>query len=166
MWIKRLIINENSTVPKWKIIPNMYLSKVGGSNCIRSNFKVAGSVKGLPSFYVSCLNSWSLYTSKEPTTVEEITIQPLWNNSKVLVSKKSVYYKRLQDIGINSVRSLFNNDGTNKQLRDYIDIQSDEYAQLYIFWMSITSAVPFTRKCQIKSNVNNRSECEYDVNAD
>lgn len=120
----------------------MYLSKIGGIDCIRSNFKPACSLKSIPLFYQRCLESWSEFTKQEPENVKEILVQPIWNNSKMLVHKSPVYYEILNKMGINSVKNFYNEDGSTKQLTDYVNDQNEKYPMLYLYWMSVKYSLP------------------------
>ena len=63
-------------------------AKIGGHYNIRRNFDKQSIIPNIPKFYRTCLYTWSNYTNKNPENVNEICIQPIWNNSKILVNKK------------------------------------------------------------------------------
>ena len=106
LWIKRLKTNNEN---QWKIIPLYYLSGIGGPKQIGSNFDFNAIPKQLPSFYSSCLKTWSHFVDVEPKSKPEVLIQPLWNNSKIRC--KLSYMKALSQNNINLIREVKNENG-------------------------------------------------------
>ena len=56
-----------------------------------------------PPFYKHCLISWSSLTDTNPSTLEEVANEVLWNNELICVGNKSVFSKKIYDYGIYKV---------------------------------------------------------------
>ena len=61
------------------------IQDLGGKDTIGDNFNVNSPAKQTPPFYKNCFKSWSKYLISDPKTVQEILIQPLWNNKKIYI---------------------------------------------------------------------------------
>ena len=89
------------------------MSNIGGINNIRSNFNVSSIPKEIPNFYKECLKSWASFVSSDPTGINEILLQPIWNNNKICQNGKSFFIKELFTSGIYSMQ-----DGIIKTIID------------------------------------------------
>ena len=138
-WVQKLCSMESSP---WKIIPNFYLQQIGGHYNIRSNFDKQSIPRNIPKFYRTCLDTWSNYTNKNPENINEICIQPIWNNSKILVNKRSIYIKDLDKLGIRFVNDIVSVKGKLRQLTSFANRESEEYCKYYLNYMSIVKSIP------------------------
>ena len=127
---------------KTKIFPNFYLQQIGGHYNIRSNFDKQSIPRNIPKFYRTCLYTWSKYTNKNPENVNEICIQPIWNNSKILVNKKSIYIKDLDKLGIKFVNDIVSEKGKLRKLTSFANRESEEYCKFYLSYLSIVKSIP------------------------
>ena len=91
-WIPRI---KSENVASWKVIPNATLEIYGGlpflTNC---NYDIDTlQVDNLPPFCVEVLKQWQMTKdstrSENPLTDEEV----IWNNRKILINGKPVFYK-------------------------------------------------------------------------
>ena len=149
MWVKRLLNEEESP---WKIIPKFYLSNIGGINNIRSNFNVSSIPKEIPNFYKECLKSWASFVSSEPTDINEILIQPIWNNNKICQNGKSFFIKELFTLGIYSMQDIIYPNGTIKTIFDLKCTNPKLNETHFLTWMQILAAIPKKWKNTIMNN--------------
>ena len=109
-WITRI---KSEHVASWKIIPNAALKKYGGLHFLtKCNYDVNTlQVGNLPPFIVEVLKEWQMtkdsIRSESSLTYEEI----IWNNRKILINGKSVFYKGWFDQNITRIQDLYQEDG-------------------------------------------------------
>ena len=95
----------NEQPSSWKTILLHYLKPVGGRFILCCDFDVKTLPVKLPTFYEECLKYFAECSvahqgsAQNPTNVDLLKII-LWNNKAICVDGKSVYNKRLADIGI------------------------------------------------------------------
>ena len=96
-WIKRIMDEENQG--PWKIRYTKLLEKVGGSLFFEGNCSILHAKKIAPNhnFLNNVLEAWCQINYK---TVENVSKQIIWNNSKVLYRNKPIYYRKWRNLGI------------------------------------------------------------------
>ena len=140
MLIKRLL--EESLTP-WKVVPALYLDKIGGRENIRSNFDFKKIPSNIPDFYKYCLADYAEFVQKAPETIKEVIIQPIWNNAMIQQKKKSFCIKELINIGIKTIGDIWSTESHKlRMLSDIININSSLYKKHYISWYSILKSIP------------------------
>ena len=112
----------NEQPSSWKTILLHYLKPVGGRFILCCDFDVKTLPIKLPTFYEESLKYFAECSAanqgsaQNPTNVDLSKIV-LWNNKAICVDGKSVYNKRLADIGILRIEDLISEDNkfiTNK----------------------------------------------------
>ena len=108
-WVKRI---QDESQASWKIIPNQLLHKYG-SLAFLTKCNVATNTldldKTLPTFYKKMLGYWCNFKFQmdiDPKTNPRNEI--VWNNRKILVGKKSVFYQKWYDASIALIRDISN----------------------------------------------------------
>ena len=72
--------------------------------------------------------------------MQEIKDQLIWNNRRVKVDKKCVFYKTLFETGAIRVRDLFFDNNTLKPFQFWVD--KGVKASLFLEWMTVIDAIP------------------------
>ena len=130
-WVNRI---QDESQASWKIIPNQLLHKYGGLAFLtKCNFTtdILDLDDKLPTFYKKVLDFWcefkiSTGIDSKANPKNEI----LWNNRKILVGKKSVFYKKWYDAGIIKISDLLN--------------QNQDFLKLHELAITFNLKVPFT----------------------
>ena len=128
------------------------MSNIGGINNIRSNFNVSSIPKEIPNFYKECLKSWASFVSSEPTDINEILIQPIWNNNKICQNGKSLFIKEVFTLGIYSMQDIIYPNGTIKTIIDLKCTNPKLNETHFLTWMQILAAIPKKWKNTIMNN--------------
>ena len=150
MWIKRLTESENKP---WATVISSYLKVTGGIKNIGINFDHKNVSNTMPSFYITCLKSWSCFADNVPSTAEEVLMQPIWNNNKLTLScNKSQYSNFFHQAGINIIKDLYQKNG-NFKLINQLNISEAFRQKYYIHWQSIINSVPQGWKNMVKHNI-------------
>ena len=136
-WIRRLVVNKPG---KWKIIPQYYFDKYGGIEfLLKCNYDGKSLDKQIPAFYRNML----LYFKglKYLYDKENRAKYVLFNNTLILIDKKSVFWKSWFDNNVVTVHDLLKDDGTvmtyNDFTKKYKNIKSN-FLQFY----QMLSAIP------------------------
>ena len=90
----------------WKCILNHYLNKVGGRLLYYCNFEYSKLPIDLPKYYKECLIAWSLLKISNPSSLDEISNQPIWNNRFICIDNKSVFSRKLFSAALCKVGDL------------------------------------------------------------
>ena len=139
MWVKRLLSKDDN---QWKTVPLQYIHDLGGRNTIGDNFNVNSLAKQTPPFYKNCFKSWSKYVISDPKTVQEILIQPLWNNKKVPLDLPLSFIKLLLNSDTYIVKHLYYPNGKLKLFTDIFPKESQAYQKYFITWSSFIKQIP------------------------
>ena len=140
------LLDENY-VKSWKSFPMQHLASIGGTKAIGTNFDKERIPKVLSHFYKSVLVSWAEYCNEEVVTPEHIVNQVLWNNKNIKVNNKSVFFPQLASSGIFRVKDLYNErNEINWETAHAMGVEPGHF----IFWASITSAIPQSWKVLMK----------------
>ena len=140
------LLDENY-VKAWKSFPMQHLASIGGTKAIGTNFDKERIPKVLSHFYKSVLVSWAEYCNEEVVTPEHIVNQVLWNNKNIKVNNKSVFFPQLASSGIFRVKDLYNErNKINWETAHAMGVEPGHF----IFWASITSAIPQSWKVLMK----------------
>ena len=71
------------------------------------NFKYSKLHLELPRFYKECLITWATLNNSNPSSLDEIVNQIIWNNTHICEDGKSVFNQRLFSKGLCKVGDLF-----------------------------------------------------------
>ena len=96
----------DNSLRSWKCILNHYLNKVGGRLLFYCNFEYSKLPIELPKYYKECLIAWSLLKNSNPSSLDEIFNQPIWNNRFICIDNKSVFSRKLFSAGLCKVGDL------------------------------------------------------------
>ena len=136
-WIRRLVVNKPGN---WRIIPQYYFDKYGGIEfLLKCNYDGKSLDKQIPAFYRNML----LYFKelKYLYDKENRAKYVLFNNTLILIDKKSVFWKSWFDNNVVTVHDLLKDDGTvmtyNDFTKKYKNIESN-FLQFY----QMLSAIP------------------------
>ena len=136
-WIRRLVVNKPG---KWRIIPQYYFDKYGGIEfLLKCNYDGKSLDKQIPAFYRNML----LYFKelKYLYDKENRAKYVLFNNTLILIDKRSVFWKSWFDNNVVTVHDLLKDDGTvmtyNDFTKKYKNIKSN-FLQFY----QMLSAIP------------------------
>lgn len=108
-WVNRI---QDESQASWKIIPNLLLRKHGGLAFLtKCNFatNTLDLDEKLPLFYKKILDYWCEF--KISTGIDSKTDSKneiLWNNRKILVGKKPVFYQNWYNAGITKISDILN----------------------------------------------------------
>ena len=108
-WIDRI---QDESQASWKIIPNQFFHKNGGLTFLtKCNFATStlDLDDKLPIFYKKVLDYWcefKISTGSDSKSNPKNEI--VWNNRKILVGKKPVFYQTWYDAGITMIRDILN----------------------------------------------------------
>ena len=130
-WVNRI---QDDSQASWKIIPNQLLHKHGGLAFLtKCNFtpSTLDLDDKLPAFYKKVLDYWCEF--KISTGIDSKTNprnEIMWNNRKILVGKKPVFYQTWYDAGITKISDILN--------------QNQKFLTWHEFVMKFDLNVPFT----------------------
>ena len=130
-WIDRI---QNESQASWKIIPNQFFHKNGGLAFLtKCNFATStlDLDDKLPIFYKKVLDYWcefKISTGSDSKSNPKNEI--VWNNRKILVGKKPVFYQTWYDAGITKISDILN--------------QNQDFLKWHEFAIKFNLNVPFT----------------------
>ena len=166
----------NEQPSSWKTILLHYLKPVGGRFILCCDFDVKTLPIKLPTFYEECLKYFAECSvanqgsAQNPTNVDLSEII-LWNNKAICVDGKSVYNKRLADIGILRIGDLISEDNkliTNKlrelnvspldafRLTCVIEALPIEW-RIFLKTCNYSVSEPFNLQNQVQLNLNGQN---------
>ena len=136
-WIRRLVVNKPGN---WRIIPQYYFDKYGGIEfLLKCNYDGKSLDKQIPAFYRNMLLYFKEF--KYLYDKENRAKYVLFNNTLILIDKKSVFWKSWFDNNVVTVHDLLKDDGTvmtyNDFTKKYKNIKSN-FLQVY----QMLSAIP------------------------
>ena len=110
-WIKQLTEHDDAA---WKIIPEFAATDYGGlSFLIECQYDVKYlSLDNLPPFYHILLKYWQEYNRDKFSKNSDIQNIIIWNNSRILIGGKPMFYKPLFQAQIISIKHLLNENNT------------------------------------------------------
>ena len=130
-WVNRI---QDESPASWKIIPNQLLHKHGGLAFLTKCYSTTSILDlddKLPTFYKKMLDYWfefKISSGIDPKTNPKNEI--LWNNRKILVGKKTVFYNNWYDAGITKISDLLN--------------QNQDFLKWHELAITFNLKVPFT----------------------
>ena len=165
-WVKRLL---DSYFHSWKIIPAVLFSSIGGLKIVfHSNLKLSRQCKLMvntfPKFYQELVHLWSNVSEKEPLTASEIFIEVVWNNSRIMSNKESLYNYHFISEGILTVRDLIDASG---QLLGWTGAKQKYHlsSSQVLNWLGLIKCIPRTWcNLLISTPIDNCNIEEYPVN--
>ena len=157
-WVSRLL---DDNFHPWKIIPNLFFSRVGGNKAI-SHFNLQLSeaclakIKSFPLFYQQLIQTWAEVSKRDPTQTSdlanEICKEVLWNNSYITCGGKSLYNQYFMTKGIICIIDIMEENGIllkwakAKQKYD-LNISS------YLSWLGLIKSIPTAWKFNLRDSL-------------
>ena len=134
MWIKRLLSPMKA---QWK--------KLAFNVMNVSRFQLyckneAQFINTASLFYKQVLDAWYNFHSTEPSTVEEITTEVLWNNKFIKIDNKPVYYSKWHVSGITYFQDLLNKNGKLLTRVELMRLHNLSFTTLE--YLSLVNAIP------------------------
>ena len=110
-WIKRITEDVH---PAWKIIPEFAAAKYGGLSFLTEcQYDIKHlSLDNLPPFYHTLLKYWQEYNAKKFSEDYCIHNKIIWNNSRILIGDRPVFFKPLFEAQIIRIKQLLKEDNT------------------------------------------------------
>ena len=139
--LKRLSEEYHSS---WKYILKFFLKKVGGVFVLCCNFdpKLLG-IKSFPPFYNKCLLDFASVQTFSPCTIEEVLLQPIWNNAYILKNGKSIFDQKLYNLGLVRLVDIISEEGrllTYDNMKETLsNLSGTDYFQLISIFYSLPS---------------------------
>lgn len=113
---------------------------IRGIDQVRSNFDYSSIPKQTPFFYKKCFLAWEQITKATPKTVQEVAIQPLWNNKELKHNLK--LDKHWHSVKLYSVKDLIHPSNRLKYLSEITDDKSDLYQARFLHYQKLIKAIP------------------------
>ena len=110
-WIKRLTDHDDAA---WKIIPEFAATDYGGlSFLLECQYDVKYLfLDNLPPFYHTLLKYWQEYNHDKFEENSDIQNKIIWNNSRILIGGRPIFYKPLFQAQILSIKHLLSENNT------------------------------------------------------
>ena len=141
-WVRRLY---DDSIHEWKVIPKFYLEKYS-QNIFYPNLKI--EVKNnIPKFYKNIIREWEEIAACEPLTRENVLIQSIRFNRKILINNNVITYKEASNLFI---QNFYNENGV---IMDWTTFkQKNGMSDQFSFkWRQIIAAIPRGWKDKIRS---------------
>ena len=142
-WVSHLL---DDNFHPWKLIPNLFFSKIGGNKTIfhfylQLSEGCLAEIKKFPLFYQHLLQIWAKVSKRDPTETSEpayeICKEVLWNNSCITSGGKSLYSQYFITKGIMCIIEIMDENGNllewekAKQKYDFKNVFQFELARSY-----------------------------------
>ena len=157
-WIKKLV-DANNTSP-WKLMLIDSLEKYGHCNILLYDKASCNEISNdFNRFWKDVFISWSTLYSEPVTTSEQMLMQPIWHNKRILVNGKECYYRHWHEKDIFVIADVVDDDGSFysfTQFREKFNLNVS-----FLEYYGLISAIPRDWKNIIKqsrSNVKVESE--------
>lgn len=138
----------------WKIIPSLWLNRIGGVKSIGYNFDPKKIPTIATMFYKNLLTNWAKVfdTRGRVDNYKDILEQPLWNNRCITIGGTSCYYHQLASKGIWHLSDLCDDSLLfHWQTMETKGVEAD----YYFYWVCLVSAIPPQWKVMLKDRTEN-----------
>ena len=149
-WVKRLYDDSDH---EWKIIPNFYLEKYA-KNIFNPNLKIKVN-NNLPKFYKSVILLWEKVSVCDPITMENVLVQPIRYNGRILVNRNVITWKDAVDLYI---QNFYNENGDILTWEEF-KVKNMKGDNFHFKWRQIVDAIPREWKGKIASERLYGSPC-------
>ena len=105
-WVNRIIENKNS---RWTAVLKFYLKCKDLEFYLSCKHKIIHD--RMPTFYKVMLNAWAHLYNVEPSGVEQIQNEIIWNNQFMICNKQTLFWEDWISAGIIKIKHLLNSDG-------------------------------------------------------
>ena len=146
-WVSRLL---DDNFHPWKIIPNLFFSRVGGNKTIfHFNLQLSeaclAKIKNFPLFYQQLIQIWAKVSKRDPTQTPdpayEICKEVLWNNSCITCGGKSLYNQYFITKGIMCIFDIMDENGIIlkwQKAKQKYDLNNSSY----LSWLGLIKSIP------------------------
>ena len=145
-WIQRYLNCKNAN---WKTMFDYFCNKENLGIFLRGNFEIKELPKSLPSYYYDAILSWNNLKQKVDSKTEFI-----WYNKNFKINRKTVYNKRLFNIGIWSKNDLYEN-GKVKPFQFWLKRGASNND--FMIWRGLIHLVATHRNVLRKDDINRGS---------
>ncbi len=105
--------------------------------------------KTLPLFYQQMLEAWYQLYVTEPTTVEEISKESLWNNYVILIEQKPINFSHWQVHNIMHIADLLDN---HNNFLSFNQFRSKTGINNFMEYFGVLAAIPYNWKQKVKQS--------------
>ena len=133
-WVKRLY---DDTIHEWKIIPKFYFEKFE-INIFYPNLKIDLRGSMLPKFYKNIVAEWEEVAVCNPLTLENVMMQSICYNRKIIVNENSIMWKSAKNLFI---QSFYDGNGRVMEWGAFKE-KSGKNESFFFKWRQILSAIP------------------------
>lgn len=141
-WIK-LLLNNKDTVPYSYISAFIDMTL---EHYLKCNLNASWLPKKLHKFYKDVLSEW-FSLKQEPTLVDDIQREVLWNNRFIMIGNKRLYNKKLYKNGLIFINDIINEQGkfiTHQQLVNKFGQFITQYD-----YLCLKDAIPYQWRCTL-----------------
>ena len=149
-WINRI---QDDSQASWKIIPNQLLHKHGNlaflTKC-KFPTNILDQEEKLPTFYKKILVYWYEFkNSMELDFKSHPKNELLWNNRKILIENKPVFYHKCYDAGVIKISDILNQSRWHEFAVEFnLNVPFTKY-------YGLVNAIPKVWKANIKNSILN-----------
>ena len=149
-WVRRLY---DETEHEWKIIPTFFIEKFA-KNIFYPNLKIKIKNK-LPAFYKNVIQAWEEISACNPLTMENVLVQPIRYNGKILVNESVIAWKDASNL---FVQNFYDENG---RLMEWCEFkQKNVKNETFFFkWRQILDAIPRGWKDIVAREVSSGHAC-------
>ena len=160
-WIKRILDDNNGP---WKQIYLTKLAKYGGKTIFDCNLNPEDIRKLFPKciFLQDVLISWREICQQDDFKV--IGKCSIWNNAKVKINNKTVFYREWYDKGIIHFESIFDYRSKTFYTFDFFSYLYDISRNDYLKYYSLIGSIPSDIKNSLKEQQINTQQSESILN--
>ena len=157
-WVSRLL---NDNFHPWKIIPNLFLSRVGGNKTIfHFNMQLSeaclAKIKNFPLFCQQLIQIWAKVSKRDPTQTSdpayEICKEALWDNSCITWGGKSLYNQYFITKGIMCIIDIMDENGILLRL-EKAKQEYDLNISHCLSWPGLIKSIPTAWKFNLRDNL-------------
>ena len=148
MQVRRLF--DTDITHPWKRIFQDKLKPVGKIDLLlKCNFRVNSLPVQLSTFEKSLLNNWLEINSFSETDTHCLN-QCIWNNHRILIGGKSIFYKEFADAGFKYIGQMFDRRGHLLNWQDITDSGVPQHS--FLKWYGIVHSIPMEWKTNVNPN--------------
>ena len=156
-WVSRLL---DDNFHPWKLIPNLFISKVWGNKTIfHFNLQLSeaclAKIKKFPLFYQHLVRIWAKVSKRDPIETSEpaceICKEVLWNNSCIISGGKSLYNQYFITKGIMCITDIMGEKGN---LLEWEKAKQKYHFNMFsnLSWLGLIKSIPAVWKSSLRNS--------------
>ena len=126
----------DGTEHEWKIIPTFFIGKYS-TNIFYPNLKIKIKNK-LPIFYKNVIQEWEELSDSNPLTMENVLVQSIRYNRKILVNENVITWKEGSDL---FVQNFYDENGRKMEWGVFKQMNGKNDT-FFFKWRQISDAIP------------------------